>query len=152
MVLNKEGRRWVPYAQSKVGTSDALLWVSCIWTLWGGGHKIKAVGNWSNFSSLLPAMGSVDRINARIKGRPRLDLHPSCINAVRMTHCRNTQPLGESSMRARGIMSLEGTQRCFNCKWRPAREILEEHSSNVVGRMILQCWQEREGKAGDQHF
>lgn len=128
MVLNKAGRNWVPHAQGKIG---ALLWVLCSWTWCGEDYKIKAVGNWLDFHSLLPTMGSVERSNVRIKGRSRLDLHLSYIYIMRMEHCWNIQHLEEVSMTTRGIIPLEGTWRCFNCKQRQEHKILEEHSSNV---------------------
>lgn len=121
VVLNKAGRNWVPYAQGKVG---ALLWVLCSWTWSGEDYKIKAVGNWLDFHSPLPTMGSMERSNVRIKGRSSLDLHLSCIYIMRMERCWNTQHLEEAGMRARGIMPLEETWRCFNCKWRQEHKIL----------------------------
>lgn len=134
VILDKAGGSQVLHAQGKVGTSDALLWFLCTWTLWGGGHKIKTVGNWRDFSSPLPTAGSVETNGARIKGRPRLDLHLCCINAVMMAHFWNTQHLREVIRKAREIVPIMvETQRHLNCKQRQAYEILEERSSDVDG-------------------
>lgn len=105
-----KNRPWFWTKQGKlVSLCVRQIWSKC----WGQGHKIKAVDSWSDFSSPLPTRRSVERSNVRIKARPRLDLHPSSTNAIKMVRCWNTLHLGEFNMRDREINPLEGKKERF---------------------------------------